>query len=495
MRVLAGMAAWLTAGSARAAKPAWTSEIHQQTRNTLLGPVGRKWWPATHKTERTKAYTGRERIALPAPASPGTRSLAEVIGDFRAADGFADKAVGLADLSRLLYFTNGVTEPPILRAAPSAGALYAGEIYVVAERVTGLEPGVYYYAPPRHALIPIRQGRGIEVVRRALERPGQVANAPFVILLTNVFERYGWRYANRGYRYALIDTGHIGENLRLAARSAGLVDTVLPRFHDERLNELLGIDGRQEAVCAVHAVGHSGHVTTSPTLRTFTEAMIAPTSWGDTERYHASTRLTEGAPGASKGRVRTPPGRNAVETLRPEMSVEDSIRNRRSARRFEDHAIKRDALEWILDAAVGHPTLVTTAEVELVFAVHRVAAVDPGLYRYAPGEARIVPLRKADLRRRLVRACLGQDKAGTCAVAFFGVGHLRHATETLGDRMYRDLLIEAGGIGQRIYLAAEAAGLAARNLAGFRDDALNRLLDLEGGEHAVLHLTLAGLEA
>ena len=88
-----------------------------------------------------------------------------------------------------------------------------------------------------------------------------------------------------------------------------------------------------------------------------------------------------------------------------------------------------------------------------------------------------------------------RNEAGTCAVAFFAVGNLRHATETLGDRMYRDLLIEAGGIGQRIYLAAEAAGLAARNLAAFRDDALNRLLDLGGGEHAVLHLTLAGREA
>jgi SagB-type dehydrogenase family enzyme len=495
MGVLAGTAAWLAGGSVRAAEPAWTSEIHQQTRNTLLGPVGRKWWPATRKTRRTKAYAGRERIALPAPASPGVRSLADVIGDDRGAVGFAGEALGLADLSRLLHFTNGVTDPPMLRAAPSAGALYAGEIYLVAERVTGLESGVYYYLPPSHALVRIRQGPGIEVVRHALERPGQIASAPVVLLLTNVFGRYGWRYANRGYRYALIDTGHIGENLRLVARSAGLVDTALPRFHDERLNELLGIDGRQEAVCAVHAVGHPGKGTTSPMLRTFMETKNAPASWGDTERYHASTRLAEGAPGSSKQRVRTPPRRNAVETLRPEMGVEDSIRNRRSALRFEDQTMQRDALEWILDAAVGHSALAPAGELELLLAVHRVAAVDPGLYRYEPDEARLVALRKADLRRRLVRTCLGQDKAGSCAVAFFGIGHLRHATETLGDRMYRDLLIEAGAIGQRIYLAAEAAGLAARNLAAFRDDALNRLLDLEGGEHAVLHLTLAGREA
>ena len=495
MHFLAGTAAWLMGGSANALEPVWTSEIHMQTRNTLLGPVGRKWWPVSRKARRTKAYTGHERIALPAPASPGARSLADVIGDFRAADGFANRALGLTDLSRLLHFTNGVTEPPILRAAPSAGALYAGEIYIVAERVTGLEPGVYYYAPLSHALVPIRQARGIDAVSLALERPGLVAGAPLVVLLTNVFARYGWRYANRGYRYALIDTGHIGANLRLAARSAGLVDTAMLRFHDERLNSLLGIDGRREAVCTIHAVGHPGETTPSPVVRTFAETRNAPAGWGDTERYHANTRLAEVAQGTSKGPVLTPRGLNTVDTLRPEMSVEDSIRNRRSASHFEDRVMQRDALEWILDAAVGQPALSPVGEVELLLAVHRVAGVAPGLYRYDPNGARLVLMRKADLRGQLVRTCLGQDKAGSCAVAFFGVGNLQHASETLGDRMYRDLLIEAGGIGQRIYLAAEAAGLAARNLAAFRDDALNHLLDLDGRKRAVLHLTLAGRES
>ncbi len=126
MRVLAGTAAWLAGGSARAAEPEWTCEIHQQTRNTLLGPVGRTWWPVTRRARRTKAYAGYERIALPAPANPRARSLADVIGEFRAADRFSDEPLDLAALSRLLHFTNGVTEPPILRAAPSAGALYAG---------------------------------------------------------------------------------------------------------------------------------------------------------------------------------------------------------------------------------------------------------------------------------------------------------------------------------------------------------------------------------
>ena len=442
-----------------------------------------------------KAYVGRGRIALPAPASSGARSLAEVIDGFQVAPGFADEPLGLAELSRLLYFTNGVTQPPILRAAPSAGSLYAGEIYIVAQRVTGLEPGVYYYTPLVHALVPIHSGPRMGVVSAALERPGQVASVPAVLLLTNVFGRYGWRYANRGYRYALIDTGHIGENLRLAARSAGLVDSAPLRFHDKRLSALLRIDGRREAVCAVHAVGHPGEGTPPARLRTFHEAKTAPAGWGDTERYHASSGLVEGTHGASITRVRTAPARSARETLRPDETVEACIRNRRSANRFEDRKLQRDELDWILDAAVGHSELARAPEVELLLVVHRVAGMDRGLYRYRPDKARLASLRKADLRGPLVRACLGQDKAGACAVAFLVVANLRHAIDSLGERGYRDLLIEAGGIGQRIYLAAEAVGLSARNLAAFRDDDLNRLLVLDGRERAVLHLTLAGREA
>ena len=165
MRVVAGAAAWLAGERARASAPAWTCAIHQQTRNTRWGPVGRKWWPSSRKRRRVKAYAGHPRIALPAPASPGARPLADVIGGFRAAPGFADEPLGLAEVSRLLYFTNGVTQPPLLRAAPSAGKLYAGEIYLVAQRVTELEPGVYYYAPPIHALVPIRPGPRIDAVR------------------------------------------------------------------------------------------------------------------------------------------------------------------------------------------------------------------------------------------------------------------------------------------------------------------------------------------
>jgi len=90
-----------------------------------------------------------------------------------------------------------------------------------------------------------------------------------------------------------------------------------------------------------------------------------------------------------------------------------------------------------------------------------------------------------------VRACLFQDKAGSAAVAFAWLADLRGAAAA-GERHYRDRLLEAGAAAERVYLAAESLGLAARNLAGFFDDSLNDLLGADGRERAVVHLTLLG---
>jgi SagB-type dehydrogenase family enzyme len=173
-------------------------------------------------------------------------------------------------------------------------------------------------------------------------------------------------------------------------------------------------------------------------------------------------------------------------------SVEDCILRRRSARGFADRPLSRETLEWIIEAAAGGRTTRAT-DVSLLLAVHRVSGLAAGRYGVREGRG-LVAERPGDLRGPLVRACLGQRKAGTCAVAFFIVGDIERARSMRGDRSYRDLLIESGAIAQRIYLAAEAAGLAARNLAAFRDDAVNRLLELDGDVRPALHLTLVGYE-
>ena len=183
------------------------------------------------------------------------------------------------------------------------------------------------------------------------------------------------------------------------------------------------------------------------------------------------------------------------------MRVATAIRRRRSARVFEPPPVSLPDLAFVLKAAQGNPSLERAPGVELYLAAHAVEGLDPGVYRYRPAGSpgstgpdghRLVVVRKAELRDALVKVCLGQEKAGSAAVGLVMAARLDSSDSPLGDRSYRDLLLESGAIGQRIYLAAEAVGLTARNLAAYVDDRFNEVLRLDQRRLFALHLTMLG---
>ncbi len=511
LRVLGSIAALLST-RAHAADAAQAPEIHTATRNTRFGAVGRRR-SAGDPEPPFRRYPDAGRVPLPAAADTG-RALGEVVRSYVPARSFEPVPLSLEELASLLFHTNGLTGEvrllqgvARLRAAPSAGALYSGEVYVAVERVTGLEAGLYYYGVDRHRLIRLRSGSRLQDIARALERPGEIENAAVVVLLTNVFGRYTRRYANRGYRYALIDSGHIGENLRLAASSAGFADASPLRFQDDALNELLDVDGKTEAVCAVHAVGRArGAVDPAAAIvRHFAEAGPGGelTRQGSlTDRYHATTKLVPSGrplvsaavlPAASPDMAEVA-GLRLPKPAEPATTVEATIRARRSAETFARAKIALSDLAFVLATAVGQPQLERAPGVGLYVVAHRVEGLASGAYRYEPAAHRLTTLHRGDLSRPMVSACLDQDKAGSAAAGLVMAAQLEGSSSALGDRRYRDLLLESGAIGQRVYLAAEALGLAARNLAAFRDDRFNELLGLRERRLFALHLTMVGRE-
>ena len=512
LRVLGSTLAFLSGGPTFGCAQERVSEIHQATRNTGFGAWGVRPRRLATQASPFKPYPGAKREKFPSTARQAVLPLTEAVRSYVPASGFRSTTLSAGQLGRILYLTNGVTGEvrgsegtTYLRAAPSAGALYAGEVYVVAERVGGLSSGIYYYGVRDHELVELRLGSFLDEVGQALERPGEIENCAAVILITNVFHRYASRYANRGYRYALIDTGHIGENLRLAAVSAGFGETAPFRFHDVLLNSLLQVDGREEAVCAVHAVGEPGNSATRPQLvNRFVEEQHAavravPRKGPVTERYHQATKLVPGDAGENRsvyGESDAPAsgsGQVLTKSRTPPMTaVEDTIRERRSAERFWPEPVALGDLSFVLEMAQRHAPLQRAAGVDLYLAAHRVSEVDPGLYRYQPEAHGLTLVRQSDLTRPMTHACLGQEKAGTAAAGVLMVARLAEAASRTGDRSYRDLLLESGGIGQRLYLAAEAAGLVARNLAAFVDDEINHLVGLDGRLEAVIHLTMLG---
>jgi SagB-type dehydrogenase family enzyme len=206
--------------------------------------------------EQYKTYPGAKRVALPAPRPYRGLSLEEAVDARRSRRTYSGRPLSLADLSRLLHAAQGITQRQgELRAAPSAGALYPIELYAVAHNVAGLEPGIYHYAVPAHELESMQPGDQRAAVTRAGLGQGHLGQANVCFILSAIFQRARWKYHERTYRYALLEAGHIGQNLYLAATSLGLGACAVGAFLDDDLNGLLGLDGEEEAALLVITSG------------------------------------------------------------------------------------------------------------------------------------------------------------------------------------------------------------------------------------------------
>jgi SagB-type dehydrogenase family enzyme len=208
------------------------------------------------RTPRYKTYPDVERIALPDPVGFRGLSVEEALEARRSVRDYSDRPLSLEALSRLLHAAQGITEQRLgFRAAPSAGALYPIELYPVVHNVSELPSGTYHYAPQGHALERLQQGDFRGRVTRAGLYQEFLGQANVCFILSAVFQRTRWKYRERAYRYVLLEAGHVGQNLYLAATSMGLGACAVGAFLDTQLNDLLGLDGEAEAVLYVASVG------------------------------------------------------------------------------------------------------------------------------------------------------------------------------------------------------------------------------------------------
>jgi len=205
-----------------------------------------------------KDYPEAEKIPLPPPGDFRGLYTEEAIVRRRSVRDYSGQPMSLEELSRLLFYTGGINAERWgykLRAAPSAGALYPIEVYPIVHRVEGLKPGLYHYAVRDHALELLRA----DDLRGAIVRYGLaqefLGEANLVLVFTAIFQRLRWKYRERSYRYALLEAGHLGQNVYLTATSMGMGACAVGAFLDDELNALLGVDGREEATLYVLAVG------------------------------------------------------------------------------------------------------------------------------------------------------------------------------------------------------------------------------------------------
>ncbi len=224
------------------------------SRGELRG--GRLDWankPATYKR-----YPSAPKIALSAPVTEDGAPIWDVLQKRRSERRFQDVPMEEQELSQLLWATQGITQQLQgidLRAAPSAGALYPIETYLIIHDVEGIEPGIYHYNVEEHALDQLKRGNFRADIARAALDQRMAARANLVFVWTAIFERSKWKYKQRAYRYIYLDAGHIAQNVALAAVALGLGSCQIAALYDDEANELLDVDGVEESTIYMTVVG------------------------------------------------------------------------------------------------------------------------------------------------------------------------------------------------------------------------------------------------
>lgn len=194
--------------------------------------------PAYPASSSVATRSGDTR-SLPAPRQDSGFSLERSLHERRSVREFGKGALTQDEVSQLLWAAQGITSRDGLRTAPSAGALYPLELYLVVGMVRDLDPGVYKYAPAGHKLTKIIAGDQRHQLAAAAHGQDCVADASAVLVFTAVERRTTRKYGSRGVRYVHIEIGHASQNVFLQATALGLGAVIVGAFEDDAVGELL----------------------------------------------------------------------------------------------------------------------------------------------------------------------------------------------------------------------------------------------------------------
>ncbi len=185
-------------------------------------------------------------IGLPEPLFDSDVSIEQSLLQRRSTRSYTGEPLTLQELSQLLWSAQGITDPRGLRTAPSAGALYPLELYVVAGDVENLASGIYKYDPHDHELSLLIDGDKRSELADAALGQSWVEEGALVIVITAVYERTTAKYGERGIRYVHIEVGHAAQNLCLQATAMGLGVVTVGAFHDNEVADLLNLPSHEK---------------------------------------------------------------------------------------------------------------------------------------------------------------------------------------------------------------------------------------------------------
>lgn len=214
-----------------------------------------------------KIYPNTKRVPLKqklmTSSENSTDEFARVLLSRQSIRSFSEEGVSLNALSCLLSLSFGLRakdKSATFRTYASAGARYPIEVYVFVFKSCDIDMGIYHYNVLENCLELLKSGDYSDEIFDFynITDNGIISKFPCLILFTATFSRTMQKYGERGYRFVMLDTGHMSQNLYLVASylNMGAVALGGGRYSDQKLDDLLGLRVVEENAFYGFAVGH-----------------------------------------------------------------------------------------------------------------------------------------------------------------------------------------------------------------------------------------------
>ena len=477
-------------------------EYHRQTsyyRRRMTGQA-MDW---QNQPDVFKNYHGLDTIPLAEITEWPAENLSDLLSGRRLPDPGLE--FDLERLSRVVFLTHALTAKAkyggiqyYFRSVASAGALYPFELYVGALDVAGLRPGLYHQRVESQALVRLRSGSILPDLMKGLRLEGPPPALAF--FLTAIFFRSSWKYRDRAYRYDLLDTGHMAENLVLALKSAGAVFKFFCDFEDDLFNDLLMLDVDREVCLACVLVWGKNLLENGriPALEQAAEDLKLASRCAKAEIDYPKIREIHSSSAALPkkadigpsmldhlGVTREPGLRIPTPVEWPEkMTHAAAVFSRRSSRNFVRAELSADQFAALLkilcfqDASSRNRSEVWDRSVAVGFLAGKIEGIEPGFYLLDPEAELVCPVSQRPRMEKIANVCLDQMWLANCPLCVLFLTNFDLLEQIRGPRGYRYAMLTAGRLGQRLYLGATSMRLGCCGIGAFYDDEVVELLGL-----------------
>ncbi len=468
-----------------------------------------------NQPELFKIYDGLEAVPMPREIPLPQENLFALYGGRRKPPSV--DAFDLQELSRILLLTYTLTSQTrhpggsfYFRSAASAGALYPTEIYILSNGVKGLDDGLYHFSIREHALVKLRDGSLLGAANGFM-KDRDLNDVPLTFFLTAIFFRSAWKYRDRSYRYHLLDTGHVLENLDLSFRALGLRSENTFDFDDRSVNRLLGLDENREAalaVCCLKGKRDFGRtLETHPildlpeTVKKASRVSLGEFEVSEVRRVHAAGYdMMYRNPDLDMGNILGLVLESRVSIPLASMpdaglTYPEAVFRRRSSRNFVAKTLPISHLGALLkvvsamDCGGLDPYFPSICN---GFLAGNIESLEDGFYLMDDMTKGLGLVKSGAFINVMSHICLDQEWMASASLHFLFMANITSLERSWGPRGYRYAMMTAGLMGERLYLAASALGLGCCGIGAFYDGEASMLLGLNASSR-VLYVVALGI--